>query len=211
MPMCVRLPSEVMSVSNSVDDDLARLPSTFSYRQAIGWGVSERHLYALRDAGRLELLSRGLYARTDRFVDADPDLLEIAHRASAATLCLTSALSRHGLSDAIPRTTHVALPRGHRHSRTQTPVTWHTFAVDTFHIGREQMSLIDGQSIGIYDPERCIIDAFRLRHNEGPEVAHEALRRWLPRRASQPATLLRMASAFPKALPTLRSALEILL
>ena len=65
--------------------------------------------------------------------------------------------------------------------------------------------------IGLYDQERCIIDAFRLRHLEGTETAVEALRRWLRRPRTQPTRLLAMARAFPKAEPALRSTLEILL
>jgi len=58
---------------------------------------------------------------------------------------------------------------------------------------------------------RSIIDAFRLRHQHGPDLAHESLKRWLGRRGSSPAELVRMAQHFPKALPSLRAALEILL
>jgi hypothetical protein len=36
-----------------------------------------------------------------------------------------------------------------------------------------------GTAIGIYGPERRIIDAFRLRHREGTDLASGALRRWL--------------------------------
>jgi predicted transcriptional regulator of viral defense system len=173
--------------------------------------MSDRHLRALRDAGLLESFGRGLYRRTDLPAEADPDLLEIALRADRATLCLTTALARHGLTDAIPASIDVALPRGHRHPRTQAPVSWHAFAVETFEIGRDELALTDGVRIGLYSPERCVIDVFRLRHLEGADVAVEALRRWLRRRGAQPATLLVMARAFPKAEPALRSTLEILL
>jgi hypothetical protein len=202
---------EVVGVTSSPDGPLATLPSTFSFSEARERGLSERRLYALRDAGVLEMLGRGLYRRTDAPIEADTDLLEIAHRAAESTLCLTTALARHGLSDAIPGSIDVALPRGHRHPRTQAPVTWHAFAADTFGIGRDELLLADGVSIGLYSVERCIVDAFRLRHLEGPEVAHEALRRWLRRRGTQPATLLAMARSFPKAGPALRTALEIML
>jgi hypothetical protein len=105
----------------------------------------------------------------------------------------------------------VALPRGQRHPRTQAPASWHAFAADTFDLGRDELQLTDDASIGLYSPQRCIVDAFRLRHLEGPETAIEALRRWLRRRGSQPATLLALARAFPKAEPALRAALEVLL
>jgi predicted transcriptional regulator of viral defense system len=192
-------------------DAVKGLPATFSYSDARAAGMSERRLYALRDSGVIEQLGRGLYRRIDAADDADLDLLEIALRAPPATLCLTTALARHGLTDAIPARIDVALPRGHRHPRARAPVTWHAFAVDTFDIGREGLNLTDETSIGLYSPERCIVDAFRLRHLEGPETAIEALRRWLRRRGSHPTTLLAVARAFPRAEPALRSTLEILL
>jgi len=187
------------------------LPATFSYSQARARGLSDRRLYALRDAGTIEQIGRGLFRRADQASDADPDLLEIAYRAPRATLCLTTALARHDLSDAIPHRIDVALPRGQRRPRTQAPVTWHAFAADTFDTGRDILPVTAEVAIGLYSPERCIIDAFRLRHLEGPEVAVESLRRWLRRRGSSPATLLAMAGDFPKAEPALRAALEILL
>jgi hypothetical protein len=193
------------------DSILAGLPAAFSYTDARAAGLSDRRLYTLRDAGLIEPLGRGLFQRADAVGNADPNLVEIAHRAPQATLCLTTALARHGLTDAIPASIDAALPRGHRLPRTQAPVTWHTFAPDTFDIGCGDLTLTRSTAIGLYDPERCIIDAFRLRHLEGTETAVEALRRWLRRPSTQPSTLLAMARAFPKAEPALRSTLEILL
>jgi Transcriptional regulator, AbiEi antitoxin len=198
-------------MNRRVDRGLSALPAVFSHTDAREAGLSNRRLYELRDAGAVEQLGRGLFRRPGPSDDADPDLLEIAHRAPRATLCLTSALARHDLSDAIPPTIDVALPRGRRHPRLQAPVTWHSFAPDTFDLGRGELPLSETTAIGLYGPERCIIDAFRLRHQEGPETAIEALRRWLRRDGSQPAALLRMARSFPKAEPSLRAALEILL
>ena len=54
------------------------------------------------------------------------------------------------------------------------------------------------------------LDAFRLRHLEGADLANEALKRWL-RRGGQPSELLALARSFPRALTALRDTLEILL
>ncbi len=168
------------------------------------------HIDARSDGhGVLEQLGRGLFHRASSAGDADPDLLEISSRSPRATLCLTTALARHGLSDEIPARIDVALPRGQPHPRIQAPVIWHAFAVDTFDLGREELSLTRETSIGLYCTERCIIDSHRLRHRERPETAVEALRRWLRRRGSQPSTLLGMARDFPKVEPALRAALGI--
>jgi len=187
------------------------LPATFTYTQARSRGISERSLYRLRDAGLIEAIGRGLYRRADADTSTDIDLLEIARRAPRATLCLTSALARHGLTDVIPATIEVALPRGQHKPATAAPVTWHLFDPDTFEIGRTELRLDEETSIGLYGPERSIIDAVRLRHLEGPELGYSALKRWLNRRGSSPSELLTMARRFPQAERALREALEILL
>jgi predicted transcriptional regulator of viral defense system len=187
------------------------LPATFTYSEARRSGMSERQLYRLRDEGVIEVLSRGLFRRTDVDSLVDIDLLGVARRAPLATLCLTSALARQGLTDTIPPTIDVALPRGTHRPILSAPVTWHLFDRDTFEIGRTTMPLDERTSIGLYDAKRSIIDAARLRHHEGPELAYGALRRWLRQPESSPAELLTMARHFPQAERTLREALEILL
>lgn len=189
------------------------LPSTFTYRQAREAGLTKWRLYDLRDRGAITSIGRGLYRRADADLaePADHDLLEIAHRARWATICLTSALAHHDLTDAIPSSIDVALPTGSHRPRLQARVTWHLFDPDTFHIGRGVIPVDAGTSIGIYGPERSIVDAFRLRHREGADLAYIALRRWLRRRGSQPAQLYDVARHFPQARRALGEALEILL
>jgi predicted transcriptional regulator of viral defense system len=190
---------------------LLALPVTFTYSEARKGGLSERQLYRLRDDGVVEVVGRGLFRRTDANTLADVDLLGIARRAPLATLCLTSALARHGLTDEIPATIDVAVPRGTYRPAVRAPVTWHLFSPDTFEIGRTTVPLDEQTSIGLYDAPRSIIDAARLRHREGSELVYGALRRWLRRRGSSPSELLAMARRFPQAERTLREAMEILL
>jgi len=51
--------------------------------------------------GPIELVGRGLYRTTDADPVVNLDLVEVAHRVPDATLCLVSALARHGLTDQI--------------------------------------------------------------------------------------------------------------
>jgi predicted transcriptional regulator of viral defense system len=185
------------------------LPNTFTYAEAQRAGVSDRNLRKLLLEAEVLRLGRGVYARNIPFLEEE--LVEIAARAPDATLCLLTALSRHALSDQIPTRIDVALPRHRRPPRLTTVVAWHRFDASTYDIGRTSLDLGNDLHIGIYSPERCIVDAFRLRHQEGEEVAIEALRRWLRRSTSTPAILLEMASHFPKAKPSLLHALRILL
>lgn len=186
-----------------------RLPSTFTYSQARAAGLDHRSLYGLRDAGVIEAVARGLYRQADA-APVDPTLAQVAARTPAATLCLTSALVAHDLTDARPDAPHLAVPRGTRFPVVSGPATWHAFAVSTFHVGRGTLAIDDDLSLGLYGPERTIVDSFRMRHLIGRADAHEALRRWLRRRHARPDDLLKVAAHFPRSVAALRHALEIL-
>jgi len=189
--------------------DLAQLPATFSYAQALQAGLTHHRLYRLRDAGQLEQVGRGLYRKADSGL-TDFDLLEAAQRAPEATICLLSALARHDLTDAIPAQHDLALPRDRWHPRIGGSVRWHSFDRATFDIGRTRVHVDEVTEIGLYDAPRTIVDTYRLRNTIGPDVANEALRRWL-RHGGRPAQLLAVARAFPRAMPAIRTTLEILL
>jgi predicted transcriptional regulator of viral defense system len=149
----------------------------------------------------------------DRRTDEEPvdhDLIEVAAKAHQPTLCLVSALARHELTDVIPPVHDVAIPRGAWQPVVSAPVQWHKFALATFEVGRTTIPLDDVYAIGLYDAPRTIIDAFRLRHAVGPDIANEALRRWL-RYGGKPADLMRLTKIFPAAKPALLHALQVLL
>lgn len=188
---------------------LDALPNAFSYSVAHERGLSDRRLKAYVEDGVLERLGHGVYRKADA-PPADLDRIEIALRAPEAALCLTSALSVHDLTDTIPSAIDIALPRSRRPPRVSAPVRWHRFHEDTFLVGRETIEVDEGVALGLYSAERCIIDAFRLGHREGQELAAEALRRWLKRRGAAPAELLAMARRFPKVEPSLLQALRLL-
>lgn len=186
----------------------APLPATFTSAEATRLGLSRRRLLALQEQGAIERIGRGIYRRTGAEI-ADFDLIEIAIRAPASTLCLTSALAQHDLTDTIPTTIDIALPRGDWQPVTSAPVSWHKFAPATFDIGRTALRIDSEHEIGLYDAPRTIIDTFRLRHTLGDDMAYEALRRWL-RQRGQPSELMAMARHFPKAFPAILQALQVL-
>lgn len=173
-------------------------------------GLSAERLYRYRDEGYLEQLGRGLYRRANA-TPADHNLIEIAHRVPEGTLCLITALARHGLTDVIPDRIDVAIPRGRRIPALQSPANIHVFAKDTFGLGREVIRVGDALTLGLYSAERSLIDMIRLRHREGAEIAWEALRRWLGRKGARPAALIEMARSFRAAESAVRHALEVVL
>lgn len=187
-----------------------QLGDTFTYGEAKQAGIGDRRLYALRDCGEIIALGGGVYRWADA-PPADSDLIEIVERVPHATLCLETALARHGLIDAIPTAIDIAIPRGSTRPALQAPSRIHQFDARTFDLGRNELEVGARQPIGLYSAERSLIDVVRLRHLEGSEVAWEALRRWLSRPSRSPAQLIELAEEFPRAEPALRKALEVLL
>lgn len=198
-------------MSRKAADPIRRaLPAVFTYSEARAAGLSAERLYAFRDQGVLDQIGRGLYRWADA-EEADQDLLEVAYRAPRGTLCLVTALARHGLTDTIPPQIDIAVPRGSRVPALRQTILVHVFARETFEVGREELRIADKLSIGIYSPVRTLVDVIRLRHREGPDVAWQALRRWLARKSSQPAALLAMARRFHGAEKAVRDALQVVL
>jgi predicted transcriptional regulator of viral defense system len=173
-------------------------------------GLRKDQLYALVESEQLERVGRGVYVDPGR---VDPVWVSLAAATAIkaeATLCLTSALVYHGLSDAIGWSTDIALPRGTRYPAGFDHVTWHSFGRGKFHVGRTAI-VQDGLQLAVYSAERTIIDCFRLGYREGRDQSLTALRGWLKRRGSQPSTLLALASQFPETKTRIREALEVLL
>lgn len=190
---------------------IQKLAFAFTLADARAAGVTKDQVYSLLEQGEIERVGRGVYVRPEVLQPAFTMLAAATALRKDATLCLTSALVHHDLSDAIPFTSDIALPRGTHQPIGLSNVSWHSFDPATFPIGREHADAGGGARVAIYSAERTIVDTFRLMHQEGSDVAYEALRRWLRRRGNTPAGLLQIAGSFPKALPRIRQALEILL
>jgi hypothetical protein len=196
--------------ADTTSDLRALLGDTFTYSEARRANVGDKRLYGLRDAGELIALGGGVYRWADA-PPADTDLIEIAERVPHATLCLETALARHGLVDAIPAAIDIAIPRGSSRPALHSPCRLHQFNAGTFDLGRESIDVRARQPLGLYSPERSLIDIIRLRHLEGSDVAWEALRRWLLTPGRSPAQLIALAQNFTRAEPALRRALEVLI
>ena len=183
---------------------------TLTTKNAAALGTSKARLSRGAQTGRYERIARGIYRRSDAD-PADSDMIEAAARRPDATICLISALAHHGLTDEIPAALDIAIPRGARIPATKGAIAWHLFDKGTFVLGREEIAIpgTDSLRIGIYSPERCIPDAYRLREELGYETATQALRTWL-NRGGKPADLIEIANRLPRAKTPLIQALTIL-
>lgn len=204
---CVMVP-----VGMEVSVDTSTLPDLLRYGDLDKHGLTRHRFDRLIDDGEYERIAAGLFLRTGSTDDTTAAWMALAMKKPEATICLLSALAIHDLTDEIPTRSDIAIPRGAQPLMIQhAPIAWHRFDADTFTIGRTEYALPGGLSIGLYSPERTIIDLFRLRHDWGSDLAIGALKRWLRKRGNSPAIPSAMAESFPKARPALQNALEILL
>jgi predicted transcriptional regulator of viral defense system len=149
--------------------------------EAIRLGIHPRTLYALRDTGEIEQVSRGFYRLSRKPALTNPDLVAIALRIPRAVICLISALAHHGLTTQVPHTVDVALP-GHaqipRLGAIPLRVFW--YSEPSFSAGVQSVP-IDGVAVRIYSPEKSIADCFKYRNKVGLDVAVQALRMYRER------------------------------
>jgi len=151
--------------------------------EAIRAGVHPRTLYAMREAGVLERLSRGLHRLTEMPPLGNPDLVLVALRAPGGVICLISALSYHGLTTQIPHEVQLAIPRGMEPPRIKHPPTRiFTFSKSAFSEGLETQRM-DGVPVRIYVPEKTLADCFKYRNKIGLDVPVEALKLYRERRS----------------------------
>jgi predicted transcriptional regulator of viral defense system len=150
--------------------------------EALRLGIHPRTLYALRDAGLLERLSRGLYRLSDLPPLGNPDLVAVALKVPAAVICLISALAYHELTTQIPHEVYLALPRGAEPPRLDHPpvrIFWFTGRAFTEGIGTHR---VDGVPVRIYGVEKTLADCFKYRNKIGLDTAVEALKRYVASR-----------------------------
>lgn len=166
---------------------------TLRTRQALALGIHPRTIYALRDAGLLEPLARGLYRLADLAPLSNPDLVAVALKIPRGVVCLISALVYHDLTTQVPHVVSLALERGERRPRLDYPplqVYW--FSGPAWRQGIET-HLIEGTPVRIYGPAKTIADCFKHRRQVGLDVALEALRTYRRSTHFDPADLLRYA------------------
>jgi len=161
---------------------------------ALRAGIHPSTLYAMRDAGTLEVVSRGVYRLAGNKPLGNPDLVTIATRVPNGVFCLISALAFHEITTQIPHEVHVALPRGAEEPRLDhPPIKTYRFSGEAFTEGVETHEL-DGVSVRIYNPEKTLADCFKFRNKVGLDTAVEGVRLYRERRIIKVDDLMRYAA-----------------
>lgn len=161
--------------------------------EAIAEGIHPRTLYAMRDRGLLERVSRGVYRLADAEPVGDPDLLTVAARAPDAVVCLISALALHGMTTQIPHAVDIALPPGKwAPVLDHPPIRVYRFSGKSMTEGIEEHTS-EGVTIRVYCAEKTLADCFKFRNKIGLDVAVEALRMYRRERRANIPDIMRYA------------------
>jgi predicted transcriptional regulator of viral defense system len=143
--------------------------------EALDQGIHRRTLYAMRDAGVLERLERGLYRLTDLPPLSDPDLVTVARKIPKGVICLISALHFHNVTTQIPHAVSIAVNRGTEPPRLNfPPIRIYWFSGEAFTAGVEQHS-IENTTVRVYGVEKTLADCFKYRNKIGMDTVREAL------------------------------------
>jgi predicted transcriptional regulator of viral defense system len=138
-----------------------------------------------------------------------PDLLAVAYRVPSGIICCVSALAIHDLTDEIPGTVQIAVPRRQRPPHiAYPPAEVFRFDAPIFEFGLSAVDAAPGEPLRVYSAERTIVDLMRRRRRLGEPLAYAALRRYLRRRNARTPLLLDMARTLD-VLGPLRTALDV--
>ena len=166
---------------------------TLRTAEALRLGIHPRTLYALRDSGALQQLSRGLYRLADLPPLSNPDLVLVARKLPQAVICLVSALAFYELTTQVPHAVDVALRSGSaRPTLDYPPLRTFWFSGPAWSEGVE-IHQIDDTPVRIYGPEKSVADSFKYRRKIGPDVALEALKLYRQHREFDVGKLLHFA------------------
>lgn len=148
---------------------------SFTGKDARKCGIDPHLLSYYVKKGVLERIARGVY-RNPKAESSAPlewqDLLEIAQSIPKGTICLISGLNYYGLTQEIQRQFWIAVP--HDSKAPKRPKT-KIVRMRNMTLGRKPLTIGEYHTF-IFDPERCVVDAFRYLSKE---AAIRTLREYL--------------------------------
>lgn len=164
-------------------------------RQIEAAGISRSHLKQYVDAGHLVRIRQGNYCLPDCVVD---EYALLQAQCSHAIFSHGTALYLWGMSDRVPHILDLTVPQGTNVSRVKqndTDVRFHYDKRELHSIGKTETQSPQGNTLILYDKERCICDLIRGRKKIDMQLYTQAVREYF---AERPNTrrLLKYAKQF---------------
>ena len=146
-------------------------------RDVLGRGIHTQTLTRLVAEGRLERVSRGVYAWPDVDVTEHHSLVLASAAVPNGVVCLVSALVFHGIGTQLPHEVWLALdPRARKPTTTAAvPLRLVRPSGPSLTYGVE-MHRLEGRPVPVFSLAKTVADCFKYRNKVGIDVAVEALR-----------------------------------
>ncbi len=155
---------------------LLRRGGTARSRDFVAKGVARRQLSRMVAAGKVQRVSRGLYALPAYQGGEHRDLVTVARRAPAALFCLLTALRLHGLTTQAPFEVWIAIGSSDHAPRMEhPPLRVVRFGAASLSEGVETRR-VEGIQVRLTSVAKTVADCFKFRNKIGLDVALEALR-----------------------------------
>jgi len=147
----------------------------------------------MRDHGKLETLSRGVFVLASAPLPESPDVAAVMRRIPKAVLCLVSALEYHGIGTQIPSAVQIALPRNVRPPKIDHPRVQVLNMGDAAFLAGVEEHTMAGAKIRVYGVAKTIADCFKYRNRIGFDIAMEALQEVVRKRSATPSEIMEFA------------------
>src|SRR5947209_4120691 len=179
---------------NKARSEFRRHGGLLRMADALRFGIHRRTLYAMRDAGQLEVLARGLYRLTDAPPLGNPDLVTVAAKVPHGVVYLISALAFHEMTTQIPHEVCIAVPRNSEPPHLDyPPIRVVRLSQAPYAAGIETHHL-DSVAVKVYSREKSLADCFKHRNEIGLDTVLEAVRMYKAQGRVNADAILRFAS-----------------
>ena len=137
------------------------------------------HLQKLLKQGKVEKIKRGFYHLKEY---SDNEIILVQKLVPAGIFCTFTAWNYYELTTYQPFEYHIAIEKKQKVTLPEyPPVKLYYWDKNIFHLGQTTVEIEQGQ-IRIYDMERSVCDAVRLRNKIGKDIMLEILKNYLQRR-----------------------------
>ena len=163
------------------------------WRDFFARGVTPATIARMIQSGDLERVGRGLYRQPTFVASEHQSIVETAKASPLGIICLLSALRYHDLTDQLPHAVWMMIggkDRSPKAAGVRLKIVRASGPALTEGVVRKQ---IDGVEVAMTTPAKTVADCFKYRGRVGVDVAIEALRQGLARKAFSTDDFLRMA------------------
>ncbi len=159
-------------------------------------GISRVLIPTFIDAGILIKEGRGIYYYADEF----PDELQIIQKNNPRVIfSYGTALFLWDMSDRTPHEYDITVPQGFNASRIKkdhSDIRIHYITPDKWKIGITETQTPNGNTVKLYDKERCIIDLIKRKNKIEKQLYLHALREYFSDSTTNKTALIKYAKIF---------------